>query len=246
MPLDYLYLQIIYVRCKQIIEFHYITSLNSHTHSKKQLVEYIFDRTLFIAYKRDFGVFDNDNIVPVLKRYKHIFGLAFASILLIITFVPFHNIASSSINTQAPPPSADPDGYPIPTGTLTVIKQVRGGGPLQPQNWQLQVVPAGTNPTASITPSTSFQGSSTGTSVTVGLGGFRVLEVSPFPSGDANYRTSFEGDGCNATMVAGQNLECRVVNTYQPPTPGTGTLTVIKHVIGGNRNASDFTIRIGP
>ena len=290
-------------------------------------------------------MFDNDNIVPVLKRYKHIFGLAFASALLIITFVPFNNIASSSINTRAPPPSADPDGYAIPTGTLrvikevrgggplnpgdwqlrvrlfnetitfqgsstgqlitrtpgtfqveetsppgsnnyrtsfegdgcngvnsgtivagedkecrvintyqpttptsgtlTVIKQVRGGGPLQPQNWQLQVVPAGTNPTASITPSTSFQGSLAGTSVTVGPGGFRVLEVSPFPPGDANYRRSFEGNGCNATMVAGQNLECRVVNTYQPPTPGTGTLTVIKHVIGGNRDASDFTIRIG-
>jgi hypothetical protein len=101
MPLDYLYLQIIYVRCKQIIEFHYITSLNSHTHSKKQLVEYIFDRTLFIAYKRDFGVFDNNNIVPILKRYKHIFGLVVVVTLLLVLIVPFQNGMPSNANAQA-------------------------------------------------------------------------------------------------------------------------------------------------
>jgi hypothetical protein len=185
-------------------------------------------------------VFDNNNnIVPVLKRYKHIFGLAFASVLLIITFVPFHNIASSSINTQAPPPSADPDGYAVPTGTLRVIKEVRGGGPLNPGDWQLQVRLSNETIT--------FQGSSTGRLITRTPGTFQVTETSP--PGSGNYRTSYEGDGCNGgnsgTVVAGQNLECRVVNTYQPPTPGTGTLTVIKHVIGGNRDASDFTIRIG-
>ena len=34
---------------------------------------------------------NNNNIVPVLKRYKHIFGLAVVLVLLIVLIVPFQN-----------------------------------------------------------------------------------------------------------------------------------------------------------
>jgi hypothetical protein len=47
-------------------------------------------------------VFDNNNnIVPVLKRYKHIFGLAVASVLLVVLVVPFQNGMPSNANAQA-------------------------------------------------------------------------------------------------------------------------------------------------
>jgi uncharacterized repeat protein (TIGR01451 family) len=63
-----------------------------------------------------------------------------------------------------------------------------------------------------------------------------------------NYLLTYSGD-CgeegHVDVVAGETAVCILTNTYHIPPPQTGQLTVIKHVVGGDGVASDWTMHVG-
>ncbi len=92
-----------------------------------------------------------------------------------------------------------------PTGTVTVFKQVVGGT-AQPSDFTMRV--EGNNPSPS-----TFQGSSSGTTVTLGQGSYQVTETTVAD----DYTPSFSS-GCSGTISAAQTQTCTVTNTFTPPT----------------------------
>ena len=115
---------------------------------------------------------------------------------------------------------------------LTVIKNVEGGT-ASPSDFTISVTS-----TSKDKPSpSSFPGSSSGTKVTLGQGSYQVTET-----GIADDYTPSYSSACSGSISAGQTKTCTVTNTFTPP---TGTLTVIKNVVGGTKSPSDFNIVIG-
>jgi hypothetical protein len=92
---------------------------------------------------------------------------------------------------------------PTTTATLTVIKQVIGGT-AQPSDFNIGV--NGNNPSPS-----SFPGSSSGTTVTIGEGEYIVGE-----GFSVDYSASFSSD-CFGTISAGQTKTCTITNTSTGP-----------------------------
>jgi len=85
----------------------------------------------------------------------------------------------------------------------------------------------GNNPTPS-----TFSGSESGTTVTLGGGTYSVVET-----GTGNgYTISYSPD-CSGTINPGETKTCTVTNTAH-----FGKVTVIKHVVGGTASASEFEI----
>lgn len=91
-------------------------------------------------------------------------------------------------------------------GTLTV-KKVVVGGPAQPGDFQLQVTIGGGAPI-------NFPGKAEG-EVFNGAHGLSFNVTEPAPGAD--YVVSYQN--CAGTFVVGQNQECIVTNTYNPPPP---------------------------
>ena len=123
-------------------------------------------------------------------------------------------------------------------GTITVTKRVinEGGGSARPSDFTITV--DGNSPTPS-----SFDGSSSGTTVTLEPGRYSVTE-NPLPE-----YTSSSSNGCTGTVQAGETKECTITNTYSvsPPPITTGEIVVTKRVInegGGSARPSDFTITV--
>jgi hypothetical protein len=112
---------------------------------------------------------------------------------------------------------------------LIVIKNVAGSGTATPSDFTIGVT--GNNPSPS-----SFPGSSSGTEVTLGQGSYQVTETGIADNYNPTYSSA-----CSGTISAGQTKTCTITNTFTPP---TGTLTVIKKVVGGTAQPSDFTIII--
>ena len=115
---------------------------------------------------------------------------------------------------------------------LFVIKKVEGGT-ASPGDFTISATSTGRDKPS---PS-SFPGSSSGTTVTLGQGSYQVTETGIA----ANYNPTYSSD-CSGTISAGQTKTCTVTNTFTPPTTGTGTLIVTKQVVGGTAQPSDFTI----
>jgi hypothetical protein len=115
---------------------------------------------------------------------------------------------------------------------LIVIKNVQGGT-ATPSDFTISVTSTARNQPS---PS-SFPGSSSGTTVTIGQGSYQVTETGIA----ANYNPTYSS-ACSGTISAGQTKTCTVTNTFTPPTTGTGTLIVTKQVVGGTAQPSDFTI----
>ena len=82
----------------------------------------------------------------------------------------------------------------------------------------------------------SFPGSSSGTTVTLGRGSYQVTETGVADNYNPTYSSA-----CSGSISAGQTKTCTVTNTFTPP---TGTLTVIVLVEGGTAQPSDFNIVI--
>src|SRR5213594_3729363 len=115
---------------------------------------------------------------------------------------------------------------------LTVVKTVNNtnGGTAVSSNFTMTVTGN------SVTPSSSFPGSASGTTAGLNAGGYSVSE-----SGPAGYAGLYTGD-CSGTIAIGQTRTCTVTNQDQ-----AGTLTVIKHVVnnyGGTATADQFTMHI--
>ena len=103
-------------------------------------------------------------------------------------------------NTFTPPTTG--------TGTLIVTKQVVGGT-AQPSDFFIFVNSLATEPPS---PS-SFPGSSSGTTVTLGEGAYSVAE-----SSRADYMPSFSSD-CQGTISADQTKTCTITNHFITPPP---------------------------
>jgi YVTN family beta-propeller protein len=127
---------------------------------------------------------------------------------------------------------------PLP-GSLTFLSVITnvmnngGVGTKKPSDFTITV--SGNNPSPS-----SFSGSSSGTSVTLRSGSYKVTEDS-MPS----YTTSYSS-GCSGTANGGVPIKCTITNAYQP-TPTVAKLMVVKKIINngiGDKKPSDFTITV--
>jgi YVTN family beta-propeller protein len=139
----------------------------------------------------------------------------------------------SSLSTFAPTPDSSNEttnNEPQP-GTIIVTKRVinEGGGSAKPSDFTITV--DGNNPTPS-----SFDGSSSGTTVTLNPGSYSVTENLL-----SDYTSSMSG-GCTGTVSAGQTKNCIITNKYQP-TERTAQLVVIKNVNNNNKDNSDLTVK---
>jgi YVTN family beta-propeller protein len=137
-----------------------------------------------------------------------------------------------------PPSNGDSNNASQP-GTLLVTKQVvnEGGGEAEPSDFTITV--DGNNPTPS-----SFDGSSSGISVQLFEGRYKVTESGP----DANYTSALSKE-CSGNMREGESKRCTIANTYSEPSPPVTTTNIIvtKKVVnegGGDKKPSDFTITV--
>ena len=141
---------------------------------------------------------------------------------------------SSPINGKCPKPS--------PPGSLTflsVVKKVTSNdgssGTKKPSDFTITIT--GNDPSPS-----SFSGSSSGTSVTLRPGTYKVTEDDNIPG----YTTSYSSE-CSGTAKGGR-IQCTITNEYTASPPGSTTfLDVITNVINNNQGTkkpSDFTITV--
>jgi YVTN family beta-propeller protein len=153
--------------------------------------------------------------------------------------------ASSSSDSSSSDPSNETSDNKSQMGTLVVMKQVinKGGGDKKPSDFTITV--SGNNPTPS-----SFTGSSSGTTVQLSPGKYKVTEPGP----TTNYNSTLS-NGCSGTIREGETNECTITNTYSvsppppppPPPVTTGKIIVITKVNnegGGDKKQSDFTITV--
>ncbi len=98
---------------------------------------------------------------------------------------------------------------------LNVIENVVGG-PYSSSNFGIQV--AGTSPTPS-----SFQGSSSGTLVTIGAGNYSVNAAEVRFSNFTYYLQSYS-NGCVGAIGLGQNATCTITSTFTVPSALSVTL----------------------
>jgi hypothetical protein len=150
------------------------------------------------AAGEDGGDGDDSNTqisVPITDQDQREANLA-AQLGLNVDIVEVEEEEEVTPTTTAPTP---------PTGTVTVFKQVVGGT-AQPFDFTMRV--EGNNPSPS-----TFQGSSSGTTVTLGQGSYQVTETTVAD----DYTPSFSS-GCSGTISAAQTQTCTVTNTFTPPT----------------------------
>src|SRR5919106_1325456 len=147
--------------------------------------------------------------------------------------------SSSSSQSSFVPTSNGGSNNASQPGTLLVTKQVinEGGGEAEPSDFTITV--DGNNPTPS-----SFDGSSSGTSIQLFEGRYQVTESGP----DANYTSALSKE-CSGNIREGESKRCTITNTYsEPPPPDTtATIIVTKKVVnegGGDKKPSDFTITV--
>jgi YVTN family beta-propeller protein len=148
----------------------------------------------------------------------------------------------SSSQSSLPPlvtPSSGTPNNASQVGTLLVTKQVvnEGGGEAEPSDFTITV--DGKNPTPS-----SFDGSSSGTTIQLFGGKYKVTESGP----TTNYSSTLSKE-CSGNIREGETRECTITNTYSvvPPPVTTGMIIVAKKVVnegGGNKQPSDFTITV--
>ncbi|MGI8832075.1 MAG: hypothetical protein ACR2IS_05490, partial [Nitrososphaeraceae archaeon] len=120
---------------------------------------------------------------------------------------------------------------PIATGMIIVTKKVinEGGGDKKPSDFTITV--NGNNPTPS-----SFDGSPSGTSVTLKPGRYSITEnILP------GYTSSKSGD-CSGSLNAGETKQCTITNVFQP-TDKSAQLIVINNVIDNENDGSELTVK---
>jgi uncharacterized repeat protein (TIGR01451 family) len=119
----------------------------------------------------------------------------------------------------------------ITTGTL-IVKKVVSGSTEPSSSWSMHVKQNGNEVAGS-----PAAGTPTGTSYTLPTGTYDISET----GGPAGYTASFSASCVNgsAQVIANQTTTCTVTNTRD-----TGTITVIKHVVGGSAHAHDWDMHI--
>jgi YVTN family beta-propeller protein len=135
---------------------------------------------------------------------------------------------------------------PVTTAKIIVTKKVinEGGGDKKPSDFTITV--DGNNPSPS-----SFDGSSSGTTITISEGSYNVTEEGDsdisYDYVPGNYTPSYSSN-CAGEIHAGDTLRCTITNKYNQFIPGIlPKLIVTKQVInegGGEAEPSDFTITV--
>ena len=122
---------------------------------------------------------------------------------------------------------------PLPpaTGSLTVVKHVVGGSAV-PADFQMHVDAVGT------ADDSSFAGSLHGVTKTLPVGAYSVTES----GGPPHYTASYSH--CTGMIVAHAPVTCTITNTYDVLPPATGSLMVVKHVVGGSAVPADFQMHV--
>ncbi len=142
-------------------------------------------------------------------------------------------ITALSIETLTNPTSVDLTSGETVTCTvtndgippqLTVIKHVdnSAGGSAVASDFTMTV--NGTN----VQPSASFPGSESGTTVSLNVGSYSVIE-----SHLANYVETTSGD-CSGTIALGDQKTCTITNTYTPPPPPNQGFFYFTKTVNGN------------
>jgi prealbumin domain-containing protein len=123
---------------------------------------------------------------------------------------------------------------PIGSKTFLTVSTKVVGDTSNPSDFTISV--AGNSPSPK-----SFHGSSSGTSVTLDAGKYKVTA-----SGKPGYSTSYSS-GCSGTASGGQ-VKCTITNRYSAPPPGATTflsvITKVDNTNGGTKKPSDFTISV--
>lgn len=114
------------------------------------------------------------------------------------------------------------------TAALTVTVNVvnTGGGTKSASDFTVTV--SGTNPSPS-----TFPGSASGTKVSIGLGTYEVGQAA-----DPDYTTSLSAD-CSGVMAKGNTKTCTITDTFIPPPPTTGSITVCKAIVNASGTIVD-------
>lgn len=144
-----------------------------------------------------------------------------------VTVVTGQEKTCTLTNTENPPDQA----------SLTVIKHVVGGS-AEAADWTMHIKQGDADVF-------SFAGNEApGTTKPLAPGSYRVTES----GGPSGYALAYSGD-CEASgdvpLSAGQHKTCTLTNTKNPEEPEVPQLTVIKHVVGSTKPASDFTMHVG-
>lgn len=119
------------------------------------------------------------------------------------------------------------------TATLTVKKHVVGGTATA-HEFTMHVDAAGTSGDV------WFEGSESGTTVTVPVGAYTVTET-----GGPSHYTNTSSTNCEGTLAAGESKTCTIENTYVPPEPTKGTV-VVEKVTAPAGIDQDFEFTIEP
>jgi hypothetical protein len=121
--------------------------------------------------------------------------------------------------------------------TVTVTKLINGSGPLTLSS-DFTMTVDGTNATTPtgvvVDGQLQFAGDESGTVVTLDAGAYSVSEFQ-----EDNY-FAFPTAGCTGTLIPGQAVTCTITNTYFPPLPNTGFVSVHKVIDGGQAAPEDF------
>src|SRR6266568_4628773 len=170
--------------------------------------------------------FSSGSIGVVTVNVILVFTLAISLISVGSVQAASNNIIfPSSINSTKPPKPPKP--LPGSQTFLTVTTKVNGGTK-KPSDFTVSVSGNGPSPK-------SFSGSSSGTSVTLFAGRYKVTE-----SGTSGYSASYSS-GCSGTATGGR-VQCTITNEYLI---GSQTfLTVTTKVSGGTKKPSDFTVSV--
>ena len=145
----------------------------------------------------------NNKYYKDLVSLTLIFGITLSMLLAgAETFVPFYNSnyvygASSVLPTP-----------PVGSKTFLTVTTKVIGGKFTPSDFIVTV--AGNNPSPK-----SFAGSSSGTSVTLDAGKYKVTA-----SGPTGYTTTYS-PGCSGIASGGIPIKCTVSLTFSPPLPIT-------------------------
>lgn len=170
-----------------------------------------------------------------MKNVTYSIAIVVASVLLLSFFAQTMNMVVVEVDAQKTSrekacinPRNTQEKDPKFCARLTVIKDVEGGT-AAPSDFTIQVTS-----TARDKPSPgTFQGSSSGTTVTLDAGQYSVVETNPTDFYTPNYSQDC-GNPTPSTINAGQTNTCTITNSDK------ARLTVFKIVEGATAPASNF------
>ncbi len=145
---------------------------------------------------------------------------------LIITGILLWSAILAATKTYACSCGEDSDSCAKLTVVVNVVNT--GGGTKSASDFTVMV--SGDNPSPS-----TFQGSASGTLVSMGTGTYHVSQAS-----SSDYTAGFSAD-CSGTMERKDAKTCVITDTFVPPAPTTGSISVCKAIVNASGTVVDGT-----